>query len=471
MIPIVLQSVLIAVFGFVFMILTAIADDKINSSCEETDQDVNSSDIVTKNKLMYVLFTCSILMFGMGLIIFIYHNNLDKLMYLLDFFYKWGSFIFSIPLLVCSAYLLSMVDRLKCIDEDARSVIKICCWVMVGMSMIFVLLSIIWFYIYISDIINKGILEEAEQISVEITNYNENNIDYELEGKFEHQIKILNEAVVKVDPNEFSTKNKYKSNIIKLTEYHQIAKANKIATELDIHLRSFKADGTLFTLQEKLYKIMSQVCNKNTYSDKFKLEIINQLNRVNKSLELTNCEELEKFKPETGDNSFNILDSIRRQKQIEEEKKELEAIKSSKTKSPEQLELERLKHEAELRQLKMTELRDKQEMDNLDNSSGFIKELTVDPLDKLERQIKLAKLQREMADADEKRAQAEEKTIRAQATLQAAKDKAAKEKAASPAASPAASSTSVNSLSPASDHPLSPLSPLSVSLSDWRRPP
>ena len=367
MIPIVLQSVLIAVFGFVFMILTAIADDKINSSCEETDQDVNSSDIVTKNKLMYVLFTCSILMFGMGLIIFIYHNNLDKLMYLLDFFYKWGSFIFSIPLLVCSAYLLSMVDRLKCIDEDARSVIKICCWVMVGMSMIFVLLSIIWFYLYISDIINKGILEEAEQISDEITNYNENNIDYELEGKFDHQIKILNEAVTKVDPNEFSTKNKYKNNIIKLTEYHQIAKANRIATELDIHLRSFKADGTLFTLQEKLYKIMSQVCNKDTYSDELKLEIINQLNRLNKSLKLTNCEELEKFKPETGDKSFDTIESLSRQKEIEQKKQELEAIKSPKTKSPEkspeQLELERLKHESEVRKLKKDAFFDEQEME------------------------------------------------------------------------------------------------------------
>jgi hypothetical protein len=354
-IPIVLQSVLIGVFGFVFMVLTSIVDDKINTACEKTDTDVNSSDIVTKNTLMYVLLTVSILMFGMGLIIFIYHRSLDKLLYLLDFFYKWGSFIFSIPLLVCSAYLLSMVDRLNCIDDEARSIIKQCCWIMVGMSIIFVLLSIAWFYLYVSDIIKEGILKEAEEISEEITIYNRNNIDYELESKFEHQIKILTTAVDKVGDKEFSTKNKYKNNIIKLKEYKDIAEANRIAFEIDNYLKAFKTDGTRFTLEEKQTKIRSLVCNKEEYSDTLKLEIINQLNRVDKSLKLTNCEELEKFVPETGDTSFDTIKSLSRKKEIEEKKQEIIKLTSpekSPEKSPEQLELERLRHESEVKKLK-----------------------------------------------------------------------------------------------------------------------
>ena len=112
---------------------------------------------------------------------------------------------------------------------------------------------------------------------------------------------------------------------------------------------------------------MSQVCNKDTYSDELKLEIINQLNRLNKSLKLTNCEELEKFKPETGDKSFDTIESLSRQKEIEQKKQELEAIKSPKTKSPEkspeQLELERLKHESEVRKLKKDAFFDEQEME------------------------------------------------------------------------------------------------------------
>jgi hypothetical protein len=129
MIHIGFQGLLLFLFGLIFLIINIFIGVELSDSCNLSD----SQNKLTQHLLTIMNVMCVILMFiaiCIGLS-FKYKHFLKNYFNLTNdsllWFYRYGNFFPAILFLVCSSYLLSIVNNLNCTDSDANSSIQKLC--------------------------------------------------------------------------------------------------------------------------------------------------------------------------------------------------------------------------------------------------------------------------------------------------------------------------------------------------------
>lgn len=346
-----LQGLLLFLFGLIFLILNIIIAANINENCLLLPSQENT----TKSLLTTMNVLCAFLMI-MGLLgIFNF-----KLKILDDdsftWFYKYGSFFPAITFLVCSLYLLSMVNKFDCNDLDANSTIKNLCYGIVIMSVIYFITTCVLLYNFHSET-SEEIIEKADSVSKDVSLYTENDIkDIKLVNRYDYQIKTLEKALQVAD---IDRDIEYNKNIEKLNKYKDIAIKRHDAKEIYRTIQGKKID-------EQLPIINDKICQNKNYNEEQKIEILKELNKLNSKL------------PKECENA-----------PVKEELK-----KSAVELAREKLELTKLEAERAKVETEMKSQRDKTENPISDNFEKLIKPTS--EIDRAKQKLELAKIESEI---------------------------------------------------------------------------
>jgi len=317
------QGLLLFLFGLIFIIINILIAWQLSDSCNLSD----SENKLTQHLLTIMNVLCGILMF-IGIFIglsFKYKHFLKDYFNLTDdslmWFYKYGNFFPAILFLVCSSYLLSIVNKLNCTDIDANSSIQQLCIGILVMSIIYFITACILFYNFHSETYEQ-IIEKADLVSKEVAGYTEESIkDIKLTDVYKSNIEDLNKALELVDIN---TNIDYNQKIQKLNKYINIAENRNYAKNIYKNIQGTK-------LENQLAQINQIVCNSTTHNEEEKVEMLKELNRLNSKLP-KECENApEEYKTKT--NSDRLKQELE-EKQLQKQIKDLSnPITESKSKS------------------------------------------------------------------------------------------------------------------------------------------
>ena len=263
------QGFLLFLFGLIYLIINIFIAVEINDNCTLAD----SEDNLIRHLLTITNVLSSILIF-FGFIGMLSHKY-PKITEYFGFmwFYKYGNFFPTIGFLVCSSYLLSIVNNLNCTDDKANSYIQKLSIGTLVMSIIYFIISCFLFY-YLHQDTDEDIKAKAEKTFSEVSKYSENNIDIKLNDTYESSIKDLEKSLSLVDRD---TDIKYSEKITLLNKYIKIAKLRDDAKQI-----YKKIQGK--TLDYQVTEINTLVCNNKNIPEDEKAEMIKELNNLNKKL-------------------------------------------------------------------------------------------------------------------------------------------------------------------------------------------
>jgi len=189
-------------------------------------------------------------------------------------FYKYGNFFPAIGFLVCSSYLLSIVNNnLICTDSDANSSIQHLSVGILVMSIIYFITSCILFY-YLHKDTDEEVKQKAEEVFKQVSLYSENDIDIKLVNTYKSNKKDLEKASSLVDPN---IDIKYNEKIMLLDKYINIAKLRDDSKKLYKSIQGSKLDY-------QISKINETVCTNKSLDEDQKVEMLKELNKLNSKL-------------------------------------------------------------------------------------------------------------------------------------------------------------------------------------------
>ena len=264
------QGILLFAFGLIFFIINLFIAWQINHNCTLSE----SEDNLTRLLLTIMNVLSAILMFfgfiGILSIKFPIINEYYGFMW----FYKYGNFFPAIGFLVCSSYLLSIVNNnLICTDSDANSSIQHLSVGILVMSIIYFITSCILFY-YLHKDTDEEVKQKAEEVFKQVSLYSENDIDIKLVNTYKSNKKDLEKASSLVDPN---IDIKYNEKIMLLDKYINIAKLRDDSKKLYKSIQGSKLDY-------QISKINETVCTNKSLDEDQKVEMLKELNKLNSKL-------------------------------------------------------------------------------------------------------------------------------------------------------------------------------------------
>jgi hypothetical protein len=339
------QGILLFTFGLIFFIINLFIAWQINHNCTLSE----SEDNLTRLLLTIMNVLSAILMFFGFIAILSLKFPIINEYYGFMWFYKYGNFFPAIGFLVCSSYLLSIVNNnLRCTDSDANSSIQHLCVGILVMSILYFITSCILFY-YLHKDTDDEVKQKAEEVFKQVSLYSENDIDIKLVNTYKSNKKDLEKASSLVDPN---IDIKYNEKIMLLDKYINIAKLRDDSKKLYKSIQGSKLDY-------QISKINETVCTNKSLDEDQKVEMLKELNKLNSKLP-KECE--------------NAPDEFKTKSKADEIKSEKEAL-------TEQLALEKLKKDLE-------DLRNPKKEEKTKSKADEIKAQT----DELTAQIALEKL-------------------------------------------------------------------------------
>lgn len=305
------QGFLLFLFGLIYLIINIFIAFELNENCTLLD----SEDNIIRQLLTITNVLSGILMF-FGLIGMLSHKY-PKISEYFGFmwFYKYGNFFPTIGFLVCSSYLLSIVNNLNCKDDKANSYIQKLSIGTLVMSIIYFIISCLLFY-YLHKDTDEEIMKKAEDAFSEASKYSENNIDIKLNDTYKSNIKDLENSLSLVDRN---TDIKYSEKITLLNKYIKIAKLRDDAKKI---YRSIQGK----TLDYQVSEINNLVCDSKDLDEDAKAEMIKELNNLNKKLP-TECKNAPPEYRKTSKAAELKLNSDAVKEEIELEKARIELQK------------------------------------------------------------------------------------------------------------------------------------------------
>ena len=291
------QGILLFTFGLIFFIINLFIAWQINHNCTLSE----SEDNLTRLLLTIMNVLSAILMFFGFIAILSLKFPIINEYYGFMWFYKYGNFFPAIGFLVCSSYLLSIVNNnLRCTDSDANSSIQHLCVGILVMSILYFITSCILFY-YLHKDTDDEVKQKAEEVFKQVSLYSENDIDIKLVNTYKSNKKDLEKASSLVDPN---IDIKYNEKIMLLDKYINIAKLRDDSKKLYKSIQGSKLDY-------QISKINETVCTNKSLDEDQKVEMLKELNKLNSKLpkECENApvkEELKKSAVEIAKESLEL---------------------------------------------------------------------------------------------------------------------------------------------------------------------
>lgn len=298
------QGLLLLLFGLIFLILCVITLASIGQNCP----DLTESTSKTSQNLIIAMIVPSLLIMGLGFlgILNFKHHLLDDDSF--TFFYKYIAIMIGIINLVCSSYLVSIINSFNCIDENAISTIKNTANGMLWMSILYFPVSVYLTYKYNKET-DEDIINAAESTSKEVTSYNEDSVkDIRLVDRYKDQIEKLEKANSLVD---LDTQIDYNHKIDKLRNLIYIANNRNTAKELYLKIKNMK-------LEDQVKQINLEVCDAVDYEPKQKVDLLKEMNKLNNKLKQEECKDTpQEFKTKTEkDRLQEELDKLEIQNKI-----------------------------------------------------------------------------------------------------------------------------------------------------------
>jgi len=264
------QGILLFTFGLIFFIINLFIAWQINHNCTLSE----SEDNLTRLLLTIMNVLSAILMFFGFIAILSLKFPIINEYYGFMWFYKYGNFFPAIGFLVCSSYLLSIVNNnLRCTDSDANSSIQHLCVGILVMSILYFITSCILFY-YLHKDTDEEVMKKAEEVFKQVSLYSENDIDIKLVNTYKSNKKDLEKASSLVDPN---IDIKYNEKIMLLDKYINIAKLRDDSKKLYKSIQGSKLDY-------QISKINETVCTNKSLDEDQKVEMLKELNKLNSKL-------------------------------------------------------------------------------------------------------------------------------------------------------------------------------------------
>lgn len=272
------QGLLLFLFGLIFLILNIIIASNIDTYCNlSISRDSSSTRLLgIMNGLCVILMIIGFIgMFSFKLKTYgsFFDLNSDSF----TWFYKYLSILIALIFLVCSIYLVSILQYLNCTDDDASTLIKNLSYGILTMSILYFIVTCVLFYNLHTET-NEEIIEKANTVSNIVSSSVDSDIDFRKTDIYNDQIKTLEKALQIAD---IDSNIKYTDNIEKLNKNIVIAKLRYTSKELYKELQGKKLED-----QENI--INHKVCdNSREYDEEQKLEILKELNKLNSKLQTT----------------------------------------------------------------------------------------------------------------------------------------------------------------------------------------
>jgi hypothetical protein len=264
------QGILLFAFGLIFFIINLFIAWQINHNCTLSESEDNLIRLLLT--IMNVL-SAILMFFGFIGILSLKYPIINEY-YGFMWFYKYGNFFPAIGFLVCSSYLLSIVNNnLRCTDSDANSSIQHLCVGILVMSILYFITSCILFY-YLHKDTDEEVKQKAEEVFKQVSLYSENDIDIKLVNTYKSNKKDLEKASSLVDPN---IDIKYNEKIMLLDKYINIAKLRDDSKKLYKSIQGSKLDY-------QISKINETVCTNKSLDEDQKVEMLKELNKLNSKL-------------------------------------------------------------------------------------------------------------------------------------------------------------------------------------------
>ena len=282
------QGLLLLLFGLIFLILCVITLASIGQNC--TDLEESSSK--TSTNLIVAMIVPSLLIIGLGFLgmLNFKHKLLDDDSF--TFFYKYIAIMIGIINLVCSSYLISIINSFNCTDKNAISIINKSANGMLWMSILYFPVSVYLTYKYNKET-DEDIISAAESVSKEVTSYNEDSVkDIRLVERYNDQIEKLEKANA-LEDLDLDIKIDYNHKIDKLRNLIYIANSRNTAKLLYLKIKNMK-------LEDQVKQINLEICDAVNYQPKEKVDLLKEMNKLNNKLKQEECKDTpQEFKTKT----------------------------------------------------------------------------------------------------------------------------------------------------------------------------
>jgi hypothetical protein len=282
------QGLLLLLFGLIFLILCVITLASIGQNCP----DLEESSSKTSTNLIVAMIVPSLLIIGLGFLgmLNFKHKLLNDDSF--TFFYKYIAIMIGIINLVCSSYLISIINSFNCTDKNAISIINNSANGMLWMSILYFLVSVYLTYKYNKET-DEDIISAAESVSKEVTSYNEDSVkDIRLVERYNDQIEKLEKANA-LEDLDLDIKIDYNHKIDKLRNLIYIANNRNTAKLLYLKIKNMK-------LEDQVKQINLEVCDAVNYQPKEKVDLLKEMNKLNNKLKQEECKDTpQEFKTKT----------------------------------------------------------------------------------------------------------------------------------------------------------------------------
>jgi hypothetical protein len=208
------------------------------------------------------------------------------------FFYKYIAIMIGIINLVCSSYLISIINSFNCTDKNAISIINKSANGMLWMSILYFPVSVYLTYKYNKET-DEDIISAAESVSKEVTSYNEDSVkDIRLVERYNDQIEKLEKANA-LEDLDLDIKIDYNHKIDKLRNLIYIANSRNTAKLLYLKIKNMK-------LEDQVKQINLEICDAVNYQPKEKVDLLKEMNKLNNKLKQEECKDTpQEFKTKT----------------------------------------------------------------------------------------------------------------------------------------------------------------------------